>query len=162
MAVQVRSCLGLLCPKRLRGAVSKPCRFWHEMSHDYWEALSACCTIASACGWHWQVAAATSIQDANQMSSHESASHGTAAVQPNTEHLVSVDRKQNGRVKFTEFVSAWSQLTEEGTEYSVTAIKHILDAHIVFQFDCSNTVAEQILENVSVAMDLSEAVSILR
>ena len=34
-------------------------------------------------------------------------------------------------------------LTEEGTEYSVTAIKHVTDAAVVFQFLCSNTVEEQ-------------------
>jgi coatomer subunit gamma len=34
-------------------------------------------------------------------------------------------------------------LTEEGTEYSVTAIKHVTDAAVVFQFMCSNTVEEQ-------------------
>lgn len=48
-------------------------------------------------------------------------------------------------------------LTEEGTEYSVSATKHITDAAVVFQFDCTNTVEEQVLEDVSVAMDLSEA-----
>eukprot|EP00210_Caulerpa_lentillifera_P007221 g6908.t1 len=49
------------------------------------------------------------------------------------------------------------QLTEEGTEYSVSMIKHIFDAHIVFQFNCMNTVAEQVLEEVKVVMDLAEA-----
>lgn len=49
------------------------------------------------------------------------------------------------------------RLTEEDTEYKVYCIKHIYDSHIVFQFDCSNTIAEQILENVSVVMDLAEA-----
>ena len=34
-------------------------------------------------------------------------------------------------------------LTEEGTEYSVSATKHVTDAAVVFQFDCSNTVEEQ-------------------
>jgi len=52
------------------------------------------------------------------------------------------------------------QLTEEGTEYSVTMIKHIYDSHIVFQFNCMNTVAEQVLEEVKVILDLAEAVSL--
>ena len=51
------------------------------------------------------------------------------------------------------------QLTEEGTEYSVTLIKHIFESHIVFQFSCMNTVAEQVLEDVRVVLDLAEAVS---
>ena len=51
------------------------------------------------------------------------------------------------------------QLTEEGTEYSVTLIKHIFESHIVFQFSCMNTVGEQVLEDVRVVLDLAEAVS---
>ena len=50
------------------------------------------------------------------------------------------------------------RLTEEETEYSVLVIKHIFESHIVLQFDCTNTVAEQVLEDVSVAIDLSESV----
>ena len=50
------------------------------------------------------------------------------------------------------------QLTEEDTEYSVVAVKHIFESAIVVQFTCINTVAEQVLENVSVTMDLAEAV----
>ena len=50
------------------------------------------------------------------------------------------------------------QLTEEETEYSVVAVKHVFDAAIALQFTCSNTVAEQILENVTVAVDLADAV----
>ena len=50
------------------------------------------------------------------------------------------------------------QLTEEETEYSVVAVKHVFEAAIALQFTCSNTVAEQILEDVTVAVDLAEAV----
>jgi coatomer protein complex subunit gamma len=49
------------------------------------------------------------------------------------------------------------QLTEEETEYNVTAVKHVFDSHVVLQFNCTNTVKEQVLENVSVAVDLAEA-----
>uniref|UniRef100_A0A7S3VL87 Coatomer subunit gamma n=1 Tax=Dunaliella tertiolecta TaxID=3047 RepID=A0A7S3VL87_DUNTE len=48
------------------------------------------------------------------------------------------------------------RLTEEDTEYNIFCIKHIFEEHVVFQFDCTNTISEQVLENVSVAMDLSE------
>ena len=51
------------------------------------------------------------------------------------------------------------QLTEEETEYMVVVVKHVFDEHIVFQFNCTNTVKEQILEGVSITMDLAEAVS---
>jgi len=53
--------------------------------------------------------------------------------------------------------SAPAQLTEEGTEYSVLATKHVAGECLVLQFDCSNTVEEQILENVTVAIDLADA-----
>eukprot|EP00803_Ostreobium_quekettii_P000175 evm.model.scf_4418.1 EVM.evm.TU.scf_4418.1 scf_4418:1497-6935(-) len=48
-------------------------------------------------------------------------------------------------------------LTEEGTEYNITVVKHIFDSHIVFQFNCTNTIEEQVLEGVRVVMDLAEA-----
>lgn len=49
------------------------------------------------------------------------------------------------------------QLTEEETEYKILCVKHVLESHVVFQFLCTNTVREQVLEDVSVTMDLSEA-----
>eukprot|EP00793_Prasinoderma_coloniale_P003362 PRCOL_00005997-RA len=49
------------------------------------------------------------------------------------------------------------RLTEEDTEYVVSVIKHIFPEHIVFQFDCSNTIAEQQLSEVSVLMDTADA-----
>ena len=41
----------------------------------------------------------------------------------------------------------------------VVVVKHVFDEHVVFQFNCTNTVKEQILEGVSITMDLAEAVS---
>ncbi|KAF8072392.1 Coatomer subunit gamma [Scenedesmus sp. PABB004] len=49
------------------------------------------------------------------------------------------------------------RLTEEDTEYVIHAIKHIFPAHLVLQFDCTNTIAEQRLENVTVLTDLADA-----
>lgn len=51
------------------------------------------------------------------------------------------------------------RLTEEDTEYTVFGIKHVYEGAIVVQFNCTNTISEQVLENVTVAMDLAEAVS---
>ncbi len=51
------------------------------------------------------------------------------------------------------------RLTEEDTEYSIFGIKHVFDSHVVVQYNCTNTIQEQVLENVTVAMDLAEAVS---
>jgi hypothetical protein len=52
------------------------------------------------------------------------------------------------------------RLTEEDTEYVIHAIKHVFSpGHLVIQFDCANTIAEQRLEDVSVDMDVDGAVS---
>ncbi|XP_047320129.1 coatomer subunit gamma-2 [Impatiens glandulifera] len=53
--------------------------------------------------------------------------------------------------------SAPVELTEAETEYAVNAIKHIYDNHVVFQYNCTNTIPEQLLENVSVIVDASDA-----
>mmetsp|Transcript_25184 Transcript_25184/g.54739 ORF Transcript_25184/g.54739 Transcript_25184/m.54739 type:complete len:900 (-) Transcript_25184:336-3035(-) len=49
------------------------------------------------------------------------------------------------------------RLTEEDTEYNIFAIKHVYDSHIVVQFNCTNTISEQVLEQVTVVMDLADA-----
>lgn len=49
------------------------------------------------------------------------------------------------------------QLTEEETEYNIVVIKHNFPSHTVLQFQCTNTVQEQVLEDVSVSVDLAEA-----
>ena len=40
--------------------------------------------------------------------------------------------------------------------FQVTCTKHIFNDHVVFQFKCTNTIEEQVLENVSVVMDAIE------
>lgn len=45
--------------------------------------------------------------------------------------------------------SAPVELTEAETEYAVSVVKHIFDGHVVLQFNCSNTIPEQLLENVN-------------
>jgi|TARA_B110000483_G_scaffold241276_1_gene323872 coatomer protein complex subunit gamma len=40
--------------------------------------------------------------------------------------------------------------------YQVTCTKHIFKEHVVFHFKCSNTIEDQILENVSVVMEIIE------
>ncbi|CAM8897476.1 unnamed protein product [Rhodiola kirilowii] len=49
------------------------------------------------------------------------------------------------------------ELTEAETEYAVNVVKHIFDRHVVFQYNCTNTVPEQLLEEVTVIVDASEA-----
>ncbi|KAJ1663361.1 coatomer subunit gamma [Coemansia sp. RSA 1813] len=48
------------------------------------------------------------------------------------------------------------ELTEAETEYVVRCIKHVYNGHIVFQFDITNTIPEQVLEQVEVAMEPDE------
>ncbi|KAK4495046.1 hypothetical protein PRZ48_013373 [Zasmidium cellare] len=42
------------------------------------------------------------------------------------------------------------ELTESGTEYAVTAIKHLFKEHIVLQYDIKNTLADYVLTDVTV------------
>ncbi|KAF8020540.1 hypothetical protein BT93_G1078 [Corymbia citriodora subsp. variegata] len=53
--------------------------------------------------------------------------------------------------------SAPVELTEAGTEYAVNVVKHIFDSHVVFQYNCNNTIPEVLLENVAVIVDSSDA-----
>lgn len=48
------------------------------------------------------------------------------------------------------------QLTESETEYTVSVVKHCFAQHIVLQFDCVNTLSDQLLENVKVDLLLPE------
>ncbi|KAJ1964672.1 coatomer subunit gamma [Dipsacomyces acuminosporus] len=48
------------------------------------------------------------------------------------------------------------ELTEAETEYVVRCVKHVYESHIVFQFDITNTIPEQVLEQVEVAMEPEE------
>ncbi|XP_074998083.1 coatomer subunit gamma-2 isoform X2 [Calonectris borealis] len=53
------------------------------------------------------------------------------------------------------------QLTEAETEYFVRCIKHMFTNHIVFQFDCTNTLNDQLLERVTVQMEPSDAYDVI-
>jgi coatomer protein complex subunit gamma len=54
------------------------------------------------------------------------------------------------------------ELTESETEYVVRCVKHTFPHHVVFQFDCTNTLNDQILENVTVHMENSEGFEVIR
>ncbi|KAL6648518.1 hypothetical protein ACP70R_012742 [Stipagrostis hirtigluma subsp. patula] len=49
------------------------------------------------------------------------------------------------------------ELTEAGTEYVVSVVKHIYDSYVVLQYNCTNTVEEQLLEYVTVFVDATDA-----
>ena len=46
-------------------------------------------------------------------------------------------------------------LTEMETEIFVRCTKHVFSQHLVLQFDCTNTLQDQLLENISVSIDLA-------
>ncbi|CAL4938408.1 unnamed protein product [Urochloa decumbens] len=49
------------------------------------------------------------------------------------------------------------ELTEAETEYAVNVVKHIYDSYVVVQYNCTNTIEEQLLEDVTVCVDASDA-----
>ncbi|XP_048409894.1 coatomer subunit gamma-2 isoform X1 [Stegostoma tigrinum] len=57
--------------------------------------------------------------------------------------------------------SAPVQLTETETEYVVRCIKHTFKKYMVFQFDCTNTLNDQLLEKVTVQMEPSDAYDVV-
>ncbi|XP_049814828.1 coatomer subunit gamma isoform X1 [Schistocerca nitens] len=54
------------------------------------------------------------------------------------------------------------ELTESETEYVVRCVKHIFPQHLVLQFDCLNTLDDQLLENVRVQLEPAEGYEILK
>jgi len=56
-------------------------------------------------------------------------------------------------IKFCYQSSAPVELTEAETEYAVNVVKHIFDRHVVFQYNCTNTIPEQLLEHVMTNID---------
>lgn len=54
-----------------------------------------------------------------------------------------------------------SPLTDSVSEFGVTRTMHIYQRHIIFQFDCTNTVDSMCLENVGIEMDAPPGFCIL-
>lgn len=83
-----------------------------------------------------------------------------------------VSREENYAKKLAELFGSFSpgplfrsseivELTESETEYVVRCVKHCYTRHIVLQFDCLNTLSDQLLEDVRVQIDPSEGYNIL-
>ncbi|KAJ1871410.1 coatomer subunit gamma [Coemansia sp. RSA 990] len=51
------------------------------------------------------------------------------------------------------------ELTEAETEYVVRCVKHVYERHVVFQFDVTNTIPEQVVGQVEVNMEPEEDTS---
>lgn len=54
------------------------------------------------------------------------------------------------------------EITESETEYYVQCIKHTFSNYIVFQFDCTNTLNDQVLEKVTVDMEAADGFEIVK
>lgn len=48
------------------------------------------------------------------------------------------------------------ELTESETEYNVKCVKHCFTDFLILQFDCVNTLSDQYLEDVRVAVDAQD------
>lgn len=48
------------------------------------------------------------------------------------------------------------ELTESETEYVCHCIKHMFHGHIILQFDCTNTLNDQVLENVQIDLEIPD------
>uniref|UniRef100_A0A8C7YCX1 Coatomer subunit gamma n=1 Tax=Oryzias sinensis TaxID=183150 RepID=A0A8C7YCX1_9TELE len=79
----------------------------------------------------------------------------TPITEQKTEQLASIPEFQSLGPLFKS--SDPVQLTEAETEYVVRCIKHTFARHMVFQFDCTNTLNDQLLQKVVVQMEPSEA-----
>ncbi|XP_046976934.1 coatomer subunit gamma-like [Vanessa cardui] len=52
-------------------------------------------------------------------------------------------------------------LTEPETEYRVRCVKHIFTRHLILQFECLNTLNDQLLEKVHIRLDVAPGYTIL-
>jgi len=55
-----------------------------------------------------------------------------------------------------------AELTESETEYVVQCIKHVFPQHLLLQFECTNTLNDQLLEEVSIQLEPAEGYSVER
>ncbi|XP_071442422.1 coatomer subunit gamma [Hetaerina americana] len=54
------------------------------------------------------------------------------------------------------------ELTESETEYVVRCIKHMYKDHLLLQFECTNTLNDQLLENVRVQLECPEEFEVVK
>jgi len=92
------------------------------------------------------------------------AAEGVGAPPPTpTQTAASADAEADLLSRLPQFVhlgarftsSKRAALSETGTEYEVSCVKHVYASHILLQFNLNNTLEDQYLEKVTVAADLS-------
>ena len=89
----------------------------------------------------------------------ESAVSASAQAQKYAQQLQSIpELKQYGTVQKSSQVV---DLTESETEYVVSVVKHIFKNHVVLQYDVKNTLADTVLEEVSMVATPSEEEELL-
>lgn len=76
-----------------------------------------------------------------------------------TEQLLAIPQFANLGPLFKS--SAAIALTEADTEYNVKCIKHTFSHYMVLQFDCLNTLNDQLLENVVIKLETSDAYEVI-
>ncbi|KAK7102060.1 coatomer subunit gamma-2-like [Littorina saxatilis] len=54
------------------------------------------------------------------------------------------------------------EITESETEYYVQCIKHTFSNYMVFQFDCTNTLNDQVLDRVTVDMEAADGFEVVK
>lgn len=54
-----------------------------------------------------------------------------------------------------------AELTESETEYNVKCVKHTFSEYLILQFDCLNTLSDQLLEDVKVAVEPPEGYTLV-
>lgn len=86
--------------------------------------------------------------------SADGAASALAAAQKHSQQLMQIpELKAHGPVLRSSSVI---ELTESETEYVVTVIKHIFKNHVVLQYEIKNTLADTVLEEVSVVATPSD------
>eukprot|EP00850_Spirogloea_muscicola_P021555 SM000253S09044 [mRNA] locus=s253:58045:64400:- [translate_table: standard] len=108
---------------------------------------------------HTERKAAGGKKAAKEAAQRAGGAAGAVSVQATSE---AYERLLNGIPEFAGFGKLFKstpavELTEAETEYSVNVVKHIYPAHLVLQYNCTNTINQQLLEDVSVIVDLAEA-----
>ena len=84
----------------------------------------------------------------------DNAASALAAAQKHSQQLMQIpELKAHGPVLRS---SSTIELTESETEYVVTVIKHIFKNHVVLQYEIKNTLADTVLEEVSMVATPSE------
>lgn len=104
----------------------------------------------ASCRRNWHLHAKTSTKVGARLACEKPSEHqamiDVVRVLPPAEQLAAIPEFQGLGPLFKS--SEAVQLTEAETEYVVRCVKHTFAGHMVFQFDCTNTLNDQLLQKV--------------